>query len=107
MRSKKKAVPAPRTIKRLLPSVLAMLSLSSMALSQSVANQPDPTVPKLDDIAISPSRLELPMLPGTEKTVVVNLIYSAGTGQGQPTRVIAYLGDWGISQKGKVVFFPA
>jgi methionine-rich copper-binding protein CopC len=107
MKSIAKVFQAARTIIRLLPSVLAILSLSSMALSQSPASHTEPMVPKLDDIAISPSRLELPMMPGTEKTVVVNLIYTAETGHGQPTRVIAYLGDWGISQKGKVVFYPA
>lgn len=98
---------AARTIRSVLPSALAILSLSAMALGQSLPNQTEATIPKLDDIAISPSRLELPMMPGTEKTVVVNLIYTADTGHGQPVRVIAYLGDWGISQKGKVVFYPA
>jgi len=98
---------AARTIRSLLPSALAILSLSAMALGQSPPNQTESKVPKLDDIAISPSRLELPMMPGTEKTVVVNLIYTADTGHGRPVRVIAYLGDWGISQKGKVVFYPA
>ena len=106
MRSNTRVFRSPGTIDSLLPSLLAILSLSSMVLSQSLANQTEPKVPKLDDIAISPSRLELPMLPGTEKTVVVNLIYTADTGHGQPVRVIAYLGDWGISQKGKVVFYP-
>ena len=106
MRSNKRVFRATRAFNRLLPSVLAILSLSSMALSQNLANQTEPKIPKLDDIAISPSRLELPMLPGTEKTVVVNLIYTADTGHGQPVRVIAHLGDWGISEKGKVVFYP-
>jgi len=46
------------------------------------------------------------MMPGAEKTVVVNLIYTADAGNGQPARVIAYLGDWSISQKGKVIFYP-
>ena len=107
MRSNAIGVQARRMIKRLLPSVLALLSFSSMTLSQNLANQAESKVPKLDDIAISPSRLELLMMPGTEKTVVVNLIYTANAGPGHPTRVIAYLGDWGISQKGKVVFYPA
>src|SRR6266850_2378819 len=80
---------AARTIRSVLPSALAILSLSTMALSQSLANQTEPKAPKLDDIAISPSRLELLMTPGTEKTVVVNLVYTADTGHGQPVRVIA------------------
>jgi uncharacterized membrane protein len=107
MRSNRNGFGALKTINTLLPSVLTILTLSSLALSQSPVNQAEPGVPKLDDIAISPSRIELLMAPGTEKTVVVNLIYSSDTGQGQPTRVIAYLGDWGISQKGKVVFYSA
>ncbi|MEK6321335.1 MAG: hypothetical protein AABN33_06585 [Acidobacteriota bacterium] len=90
-----------------MTSALAILSLGVMALCQSLPNQSESKIPKLDDIAISPSRIELPMMPGTEKTVVVNLIYTADVGNGQPTRVIAYLGDWGISQKGKVIFYPA
>ena len=107
MRSNTRVFQAPRMIRSLLPAALAILSLSAMALCQSLPNQTESTTPKLDDIAISPSRLELPMMPGTEKTVVVNLIYTADTGHGQPVRVIAYLGDWGISQKGKVVFYSA
>jgi hypothetical protein len=107
MRSNPKARPAPRLIGSLLPSALVVLSLSIMALGQGVPKQTEPKIPKLDDIAISPSRIELPMTPGMEKTVVVNLIYTAEVGKGQPIRVIAYLGDWSISQKGKVTFYPA
>src|SRR5207249_2658571 len=105
MRSNPIMCRAARTIRTVVPLALAILSLSMMALSQSLANQNEPKVSKLDDIAISPSRLELLMMPGTEKTVVVNLVYTADTGHGQPVRVIAYLGDWGISQRGKVVFY--
>ena len=107
MRSNPIMCRAARTIKSVVPLALAILCLSMIALCQSLANQNEPKVPKLDDIAISPSRLELLMMPGTEKTVVVNLVYTADTGHGQPVRVIAYLGDWGISQRGKVVFYPA
>jgi hypothetical protein len=71
------------------------------------STDPAPKTPDLNDIAISPSRIELPMMPGTEKTVVVNLIYSSDTGKGQPTRVLAYLGDWTITKQGKIDFYPA
>jgi hypothetical protein len=81
--------------------------LAAVAVCQNQPNHPDSKVPRLDDIAISPSRIELPMMPGTEKTVVVNLIYTADAGSGQPARVIAYLGDWSISEQGKVIFYPA
>lgn len=107
MRSNPRVCPAPRTIRRLLPSALAILSLSAIGLCQSPPNQAESKIPQLDDIAISPSRIELPMMPGTEKTVVVSLIYTADAGNGQPARVIAYLGDWSISQKGKVIIYPA
>lgn len=107
MRSNGRVFPAAATIKKPLATVLAILSLSVAALCQGLQNQPETKLPKLDDIAISPSRLELSMMPGTEKTVVVNLIYTADAGHGQPTRVIAYLGDWSLSRKGKVVFYPA
>jgi hypothetical protein len=95
-------------VRSLLLSTLVMLSLPLFAIAQdrSAADQ-GPKAPELNDIAISPSRIELLMLPGTEKTVVVNLIYSSDPGKGQPTRVLAYLGDWSITKQGKIVFFPA
>jgi hypothetical protein len=95
-------------VRSLLFSTLVILSLPLFAIAQDrgVADQ-GPKAPELNDIAISPSRIELLMLPGTEKTVVVNLIYSSDPGKGQATRVLAYLGDWAITRQGKVDFFPA
>ena len=95
-------------VRSLLFSTLVMLSLPLFVIAQDrgVADQ-GPKAPELNDIAISPSRIELLMLSGTEKTVVVNLIYSSDPGKGQPTRVLAYLGDWSITRQGKVDFFPA
>lgn len=90
----------------LAASVILSLPLFAVAQDRSVADQ-GPKTPDLNDIAISPSRIELPMTPGTEKTVVVNLIYSSDTGKGQATRVLAYLGDWSITKQGKVDFYPA
>jgi hypothetical protein len=93
----------------LLISILSILILPLLAVAQAqtASNQAQPNMPGLDDIAISPSRIELPMMPGTEKTIVVNLIYSSDTGRGQSTRVVAYLGDWDITKEGKVDFYPA
>jgi hypothetical protein len=92
----------------LLVSALVILCLPLHGMTQDRSSQGQaPKTPDLNDIAISPSRIELPMLPGTEKTVVVNLIYSSDTGKGQPTRVLAYLGDWTITKQGKVDFYPA
>ncbi|HWP42622.1 MAG TPA: hypothetical protein VNO14_05265 [Blastocatellia bacterium] len=95
-------------MKRLLIATLAILFAAIAARGQQPASteQPRPAIPALDDITITPSRLELVMLPGTEKTVVVNLIYSSVTGKAEPTRVIAYLGDWNISREGKIRFYP-
>jgi methionine-rich copper-binding protein CopC len=88
-------------------SVLAVSVLPWIASGQSAPTVQEPKIPKLGDVAISPSRLELPMMPGTEKTVVVNLIYTSGAEASQPTRVIAYLGDWNLSEQGKILFYPA
>lgn len=107
-RSDEKMFVITRNVRSLLFSALVVFGLPLFALAQD-RTSPDqrPTTPDLNDIAISPSRIELPMLPGTEKTVVVNLIYSSDTGAGHPTRVLAYLGDWAITKQGKVDFFPA
>lgn len=97
-----------RKVRSLLFSALVILTLPVFCFAQDrTLPEQGPKPPDLSDIAISPSRLELPMMPGTEKTVVVNLIYSADPGKGQPTRIVAYLGDWGITKEGKVDFYPA
>lgn len=91
----------------LLFSALVILTVPFVAIAQDRSSEEQGArTPDLNDIAISPSRIELQMMPGTEKTVVVNLIYSTDTGKGQPTRVIAYLGDWSITKGGKIDFFP-
>ena len=96
-------------IRGLLISILliSILPLVAVAQAQTASTQAPQKMPELDDIAISPSRVELPMMPGTEKTIVINLIYSSDTGKAQSTRVVAYLGDWGITKEGKVDFYPA
>jgi hypothetical protein len=98
-----------RGIRGLLISILllSILPLLAVAQAQTASSQAPQRMQGLDDIAISPSRVELPMMPGTEKTIVINLIYSSDTGKGQSTRVVAYLGDWGITKEGKVDFYPA
>lgn len=97
-----------RTAATLLVSAMVILGLPLHGMTQDRSSKDlAPKPPDLNDIAISPSRIELPMMPGTEKTVVVNLIYSSETGKGQPTRVLAYLGDWTITKQGKIDFYPA
>lgn len=94
-------------IESLLVSALAVLTLPLFASAQNGSPTPGQKTPELNDIAISPSRVELVMTPGTEKTVVVNLIYSSDSGSGHPTRVIGYLGDWSITKNGKIEFYQA
>lgn len=96
-----------RRIERLLVSAFVVLGLPLFASAQDGSAAPGLKSPGLNDIAISPSRVELVMTPGTEKTVVVNLIYSSDSGKGQPTRVIGYLGDWSITKNGKIEFYQA
>ncbi len=76
-----------------------------LAPGQSASAQDRTNIPQLDEIAISPSRLEIPLAPGAEKTVVVNLVYTTVTDKAPPTRILAYLGDWNISKDGKIGFY--
>ena len=94
-------------MKGLLIAALIVLAMSSLVVGQTQAapGSAQSEIPKLDEIAISPSRVELPMLPGTEKTLVVNLIYTSVTESAAPTRIFAYLGDWDISREGKIGFY--
>lgn len=60
--------------------------------------------PGAGELALAPSRFELPMEPGTEQTVVVNVI-SSGAGAGAaPLRLLASLGDWSASADGQLQF---
>lgn len=88
------------------------LLIAALALLPATAQTPGPESqeqkpPALDDISISPSRFELQMLPGTEKTVVVNLIYKGVAVNASATRLVAYLGDWSMSIQGKLEFQKA
>jgi hypothetical protein len=85
----------------LLP-LLPMIALGGQGSGTSQASsEPKET---LDDIVLSPARLELIMKPGTEQTLVVNVIYSAGREDLQPFRLIAYLNDWSLSKDGNIQF---
>jgi hypothetical protein len=63
--------------------------------------------PNLDDIAITPSRREVVMEPGSEKTFLLNLIYTSGSGKSMPARLVSYLNDWTIDKTGQLQFFKA
>jgi len=60
-----------------------------------------------DGIGVAPARFELPMLPGTERTVVVNVIYNAASSESQPCRLVASLGDWTILRNGDAEYYKA
>ncbi|MCI0486986.1 MAG: hypothetical protein L0229_10340 [Blastocatellia bacterium] len=60
-----------------------------------------------DRIALAPVRFELPILPGTEQTVVVNAIYNSASAEAEPYRLAASLGDWSISKTGEVDYYRA
>ncbi|HYP27489.1 MAG TPA: hypothetical protein VE262_12295 [Blastocatellia bacterium] len=88
-------------LKVLLFGVLLSLAAPLAALGQ------DQSKPQLDDITISPSRVELVMAPGTERTVTVKLIYTSVSGQAPPARIRAYIGDWDMTREGEVTFHKA
>lgn len=88
-------------IKVLLFGILLLLSAPVMSLGQGHSS------PQLDDITISPSRLEMVMPPGTERTVTVKLIYTSVSGQAPPARIRAYVGDWDMTREGEVTFHKA
>ncbi|HEU4391536.1 MAG TPA: hypothetical protein VFV34_27345 [Blastocatellia bacterium] len=88
---------------RITLAIMAVLLGSSAAAAQAVAQQP----PSLDDVAITPSRHELIMAPGTERTVVVDVIYTSESGKSAPARLVAYLNDWAIDKSGTIQFYAA
>lgn len=95
-----------RLNKSFLTAILAgILALSSMALGQTPA--PLTTPPAEDGIGVAPARFELPMLPGTERTVVANVIYNSASSESQPCRLVASLGDWTILTNGDAEYFKA
>jgi hypothetical protein len=57
-------------------------------------------------IGIAPVRFELPMQPGSERTVVVNIIHNLNSAEGEPCRLVASLEDWRILKNGDVDFYP-
>jgi hypothetical protein len=78
-------------------AICGALNAQEMALPPGM--KPDPGV------ALAPARFELVMPPGSEHTVVVNLIYKPGA-ETQPFRAVASLSDWIMSYEGDVQFFP-
>ena len=76
--------------------------------AQSQQNTPqEEETSMVNSLALAPARFDLVMEPGTEKTVVVNLVYNSVTEEAQPTRLVATLGDWSITNDGRIKYHPA
>jgi hypothetical protein len=81
--------------------------LPVLGQAQSPQVQESSTPHAEDGIGVAPARFELPMLPGTERTVVVNVIYNAASNESQPCRLVASLGDWTILNNGDAEYYKA
>jgi methionine-rich copper-binding protein CopC len=75
--------------------------------AQSLPVQTSSQAPADNGIGVAPARFELPMSPGAEKTVVVNVIYNSVSGEAQPCRLVASLGDWSILSSGEAEYYKA
>lgn len=75
--------------------------------AQAPAGQESSPPPAEDGIGVAPARFELPMSPGTEKTVVVNVIYNSASSESKPCRLVASLGDWTILGNGDAEYYKA
>lgn len=89
----------------LFAALALVLTAPALTFAQNDAATPQPKIPDLDDITISPSRYELIMTAGFQKTVVVKLIYTSVSGKAEPVRVFTYPGDWTIERGGKIGFY--
>jgi hypothetical protein len=87
-------------LRALFSAIIIFLVMPALALAQS-------DVSPQDGIGVAPARFELQMMPGTEKTVVVNVIYNSASPDAEPCRLVAYLGDWTILGSGEPEFFKA
>lgn len=87
--------------------IAVVLPMLVAGQAQSLPAQAPTQAPADDGIGVAPARFELPMLPGTEKTVVVNVIYNSASGEAQPCRLVASLGDWSILSSGEAEYYKA
>jgi hypothetical protein len=101
-------VKSMKVIRHLLTLIIVLaLPLLAAAEEQDQPIKPQVEPQKEDGVGLAPARFELPMLPGTEKTVVVNIIYNAGSAEAKPFRLVAGLGDWTILNNGQVDYYKA
>lgn len=79
------------------------LVATALLLSAVAAAQEAPSVPAGGgEVALAPSRLEIPIAPGQSRTEVVNVI-SSGSGNTR-VRLLASLGDWALDRSGEIKF---
>jgi hypothetical protein len=88
-------------------SISLVLPLLVSAQQQVAPLQESSQAPSEDGIAVAPARFELPMSPGTEKTIVVNVIYNSASVNARPCRLVASLGDWTILSDGNPEYYKA
>lgn len=99
-------------MKRMLSIIFTVLALPLLAFGQlappvSQSENAKTDANNEDGIGVAPARFELPMLPGTERTLVVNIIYNSVSQTSQPCRLVVSLGDWSILEDGNIDFFKA
>ncbi|HYP27492.1 MAG TPA: hypothetical protein VE262_12310 [Blastocatellia bacterium] len=102
-------------LKQLFVALLLGLATQQAVLAQERApsaplQTPEPSASegaKDDAIGLAPARFELAMVPGTERTVIVNIIYSSASGEAEPCRLVASTGDWSILNGGDVEYYKA
>ncbi len=86
--------------------VVFSLATSGAAFAQDAGATMGVEPAASDEIAISPSRLELTLAPGSEKTSVINIVYSSPNAtNAKPSRLLASLGDWSLAETGDLQFF--
>jgi len=88
-------------------SITLVLPLLASSHTTSPAVQASSETPGEDGIGVAPARFELPILPGGEKTVVVNVIYNSASAESQPCRLVATLGDWSLLRNGDTEYYKA
>jgi hypothetical protein len=90
-----------------IKTIFLVVVLLSTCHSSAAQSDPPPTSAEIGgSMAVSPSRFELEMKPGTEMTVVINLDYRSAA-DAPPARIMASLNDWSISKDGRVEYYSA
>lgn len=84
---------------KLLALVLASMAIALLLVTGTQAQS-------LPGVMLAPSRLEIEMKSGTEKTLVIFANYTAAPeGAAEPFRMVASLGDWDLGPSGNIRFF--